>query len=146
MFLDIGMSILWTVLIIAFVTIEYFTLNLVAIWLAAGALFSLIFALFKFSIISQFAIFIIASGIFLIFTKPFVKKYLKVGLTKTNVDSVIGKNGEVKKEIKSFDTGLVKVGGQMWTAIAYDNEEIELGEKVIVMAVEGVKLIVKRSE
>ena len=82
----------------------------------------------------------------MLFTKPFVNKHLKVGVNKTNVDSIIGQTGRVKKEIHKFDTGLVKVSGQIWTAISSNNEIIEEDVEVVVMAVEGVKLIVKRSE
>jgi membrane protein implicated in regulation of membrane protease activity len=140
------MPIVWTILIILFVVIEGFTLGLIVIWFAIGSIFALIVSLFDFSIIVQLFVFVISSGLLLFFTKPFVKKYLKVGENKTNVDSVIGKKGEVRKVITKFDTGLVSVSGQIWTAISIDGEEINLDEEVIVVSVEGVKLIVKRSE
>jgi len=144
--LGIGLPIIWTVLIIMFIIIEAATLGLVAIWFAAGSIFGLIFSLLDFSWIVQVFIFAVSSGVLLLFTKPFVNKHLKVGVNKTNVDSIIGQKGRVKKEIHKFDTGLVKVSGQIWTAISFNNEIIEEDIEVVVMAVEGVKLIVKRSE
>ena len=144
--LGIGLPIIWTVLIIVFIVIEAATLGLVAIWFAAGSIFGLIFSLLDFSWIVQVFIFAVSSGVLLLFTKPFVNKHLKVGVNKTNVDSIIGQKGRVKKEIHKFDTGLVKVSGQIWTAISFNNEIIEEDVEVVVMAVEGVKLIVKRSE
>ena len=144
--LGFGLPIIWTVLIILFIIIEATTLGLVAIWFAAGSIFGLILSLLDFSWIAQVFIFAVSSGILLIFTKPFVNKHLKVGVNKTNVDSIIGQTGRVKKEIHKFDTGLVKVSGQIWTAVSFNNEIIEEDVEVVVMAVEGVKLIVKRSE
>jgi membrane protein implicated in regulation of membrane protease activity len=144
--LGYGLPIVWTVLIILFVIVEAVTLGLVAIWFAAGSIFGLIFSLLDFSWIAQVFIFAVSSGVLLFFTKPFVNKHLKVGVNKTNVDSIIGQKGRVKKEIHKFDTGLVKVSGQIWTAISFNNEIIEEDIEVVVMAVEGVKLIVKRSE
>jgi len=144
--LGIGLPIIWTALIIIFVIIEAATLGLVAIWFAAGSIFALIFSLLDFGWIVQVLIFAVSSGVLLLFTKSFVNKHLKVGVNKTNVDSIIGQTGRVKKEIHKFDTGLVKVSGQIWTAISFNNEVIEEDIEVVVMAVEGVKLIVKRSE
>jgi len=144
--LGIGLPIIWTILIIVFIVIEAATLGLVAIWFAAGSIFALIFSLLDFSWIVQVFIFAVSSGVLLLFTKPFVDKHLKVGVNKTNVDSIIGQTGRVKKKIQKFDTGLVKVSGQIWTAISFNNEIIEEDTEVVVMAVEGVKLIVKRSE
>jgi membrane protein implicated in regulation of membrane protease activity len=144
--LNINMVIIWTILIILFIVIEGFTLGLTAIWFAAGSIFALLFASFNFSVISQFIIFVISSGLLLFFTKSFVAKYLKVGENKTNIDSIIGKKGEVKERITKFEIGLVKVDGQMWSAISSEDKEINLNEEVVVISVEGVKLIVKRSE
>lgn len=140
-----GMPILWTILIILFVVIEGFTLALTVIWFAIGSIFALIASLFEFSILIQVLVFVISSGLLLFFTKSFVKKHLKVGENTTNVDSLIGKKGDVKKIITKHDMGLVNISGQMWSAISIDDEEINLGEEVIVISVEGVKLIVKRS-
>jgi len=144
--LGIGLPIIWTAFIIIFIIVEAATLGLVAIWFAAGSIFALVFSLLDFGWIAQFFIFAISSGVLLLFTKPFVDKHLKVGVNKTNVDSIIGQTGRVKKEIDKFDTGLVKVSGQIWTAISFNNQIIEEDVEVVVMAVEGVKLIVKRSE
>jgi len=144
--IGISMSIIWTILIVVFVVIEGFTMGLTSIWFAIGAIFALLSSLLKFKIISQFIVFVIFSGLMLFLTKPFVKKYLKVGDNKTNIDSIIGKKGKIEKKITKFDVGQVNINGQIWSAISYSEEEIDLNEEVKVISVEGVKLIVKRSE
>lgn len=142
----LNLSIMWTVLVIIFVLVEAFTLNLTAIWLALGALSGLVLSLIGAHIIIQFACFVLVTLLLLFFTRPVVKKHLKVGINKTNVDSLIGMEGIVLDTIEKHQKGLVKVNGQKWSAIAFDSKRIEKDVDVIVMAVEGVKLIVKRSD
>ncbi len=144
--IDISMSIIWTVLIIVFVLVEGFTMGLTAIWFAIGSIFALLSSILKFRTISQFVVFVVFSGLMLFLTKPFVKKHLKVGEHKTNIDSIIGKKGKIEKKITKFDIGQVNIEGQIWSAISYDEENIDLDEEVEVISVEGVKLIVQRSE
>ncbi|SHK34230.1 NfeD family protein [Paramaledivibacter caminithermalis] len=137
---------MWIVIAVLFVIIEAFTLGLTTIWFALGALSAMLVAMIDVGIVGQIFVFLIASGVFVYFTRPIAKKYLKIGTTKTNVNSVVGLVGIVTKEIEPFNTGQVKVAGQIWTAKAYDNKEIEKNIKVEVIKVEGVKLIVKRKQ
>lgn len=60
----------------------------------------------------------------------------------TNVESLIGKEALVIKEIDPFICGYVRVGPHEWKATS--KEEIEIGEKVIILSIEGNKLIVKK--
>lgn len=129
-----------------FVIIEGFTLGLTTIWFALGALVAMLVAMIGVGVIGQIFIFLIASAVLVYFTRPIAKKYLKIGATKTNVNSIVGLVGIVTKKIEPFNTGQVKVAGQIWTAKAHDNEEIEVDKQVKVIKVEGVKLIVKRNE
>lgn len=102
-------------------------------------------AMIGIGIIGQIFIFLIASAVLIYFTRPIAKKYLKIGATKTNVNSIVGLVGIVTKKIETFNTGQVKVAGQIWTAKAHDDKEIEVDNQVEVLKVEGVKLIVKRN-
>ena len=52
--------------------------------------------------------------------------------------------GEVIQKIDDNQYGKVKVFGSVWTAAS--DIPIEVGEKVKVLAIEGVKLIVKKEE
>ena len=67
---------------------------------------------------------------------------------KTNTMNLIGKTGIVSEEIDQIAaTGRVRVGKEEWSAISHSNEMILKGEKILVHAIEGVKLIVmKESE
>lgn len=140
---ELSYPILWIIIAVVFVIIEGFTLGLTTIWFALGALFAMLAAMIGMGVIVQIFVFLVASGVFVYFTRPIAKKYLKIGATKTNINSIVGLVGIVTKKIDPFNTGQVKVAGQIWTAKAHDNKEIEENTQVEVIKVEGVKLIVK---
>lgn len=74
-----------------------------------------------------------------------LKKYDSKATNKysTSFERTIGQKGVVKEEITdSNDLGLVKVNGQIWSAIS--DVQIKKGNKVEVVAVSGSKLIVKK--
>jgi membrane protein implicated in regulation of membrane protease activity len=79
----------------------------------------------------------------LIYTRPVAIKVFKIGATKTNVDSLIGKEGIVIKELEQFSLGQVNVKGQIWSAKPDQDITIPKGAKVEVVRIDGVKLIVK---
>ena len=61
----------------------------------------------------------------------------------TSADSLIGKEGIViKRIIPNSYSGKVKIGSDVWSATASD--EIEEGERVRIIKVEGVHLYVER--
>ncbi len=135
------MSIYWFFLFLILLFIELITVNLVSIWFVIGAVFAMLSTTFTDNIILQFLVFVIVSIISLLITKPLVKKFKLAKLEPTNLDRVIGKIGEVTKRIPEFGYGEVKVLGAVWTADS--TGEIEVGTKVKVQKIDGVKLIVK---
>ncbi|SHK55847.1 Membrane protein implicated in regulation of membrane protease activity [Caminicella sporogenes DSM 14501] len=135
---------MWIIVAVIFGIIEALTLGLTTIWFAAGALVAMISALINLPFIVQILIFLISAGVFLYYTRPIAKEYLKIGATKTNVNSIIGKTGIVTKKILPYNTGQVKVSGQIWTAKSIDDKEIDENLEIEVVRVEGVKLIVKK--
>lgn len=137
---------LWLILIIILVIIEAGTVSLTTIWLAGGALVALIFSLLSLPIASQIVVFLLISIILIVFTRPVVVKYLKVGGHRTNTDSLVGKSGIVIMDITEHKTGQVKIKGQIWTATAESEDLISEGTEVVIIAIEGVKLIVKSAE
>ena len=124
--------------------IESFTLGFFVFWFSIGALFALIVSLFTTNIIIQSVVFIVSSTILLLLTKPLIKKIVKTPKTKsTNVYSIIGKEGIVLESIDNLNsTGKVKVNGELWSANSDSN--IEKGETIKVLSVNGVKLKVEK--
>ena len=138
------MAIWWFVAFLVLLFIEIITVNLVSIWFAIGALASIVTSFFTDSVAIQTIVFIIVSVIVLLIVKPLVKKFKKFDITPTNSDRVIGKVGDVTKKIERNKYGEVKIFGNVWTATSKD--EIDEGEKVKVLSIDGVKLIVEKEE
>lgn len=138
--------VIWAGLIVLFTIVEALTLGLTSIWFAVGALGALIASALGFGLAVQLVIFLVVAFILSYYTRPIAKKVFKVGENKTNIDALIGKTGFVTMTIEERNLGQVKLNGQIWTAKAQGHEVINVGEDVEVLAIEGVKLIVKRSE
>ena len=138
------MTLVWFIAFIILLFVELITVNLVTIWFAIGAIASMITSIFVDSIVIQVIVFIVLSLVTLIATKPIMRKFKKFDVIPTNSDRVIGKIGDVIKDIKKNEYGEVKVYGNVWTATS--DEEIPIGSKVKVISIDGVKLIVKKEE
>ncbi|PKK91587.1 MAG: hypothetical protein CVV62_00870 [Tenericutes bacterium HGW-Tenericutes-7] len=87
-------------------------------------------------------LFVVVAILLLVVTRPVVIKYFKTNEIKTNVDSYIGSTGACIQIIEVGSIGRVKVKNTEWSAIS--NEQIEVGDKVRVLDIEGVKLIVEK--
>ncbi len=142
------MQYFWLALLIIFVVVECFTIGLVSIWFAGGALVAMILAMAGAGAIWQDIVFIVVSGFLLVATRPFVKKYLMNKKVKTNYESVIGEVAKVTESIDNYNqTGVAFVDGKEWTARSTEDAVvIEKGALVKVAAIEGVKLIVEPYE
>ena len=138
-----SMSIVWVVIMVAFLVVEAATAGLTCIWFAIGALAALIAALFGAPIWLQLVWFFVVSVVTLYFTRPLVLKYVNSRSQPTNADMVIGKEALVTEAIDNVESaGAVAVGGKVWTARSENGEPIEVGSIVTVLRIEGVKLIV----
>ena len=76
--------------------------------------------------------------LFLLITKPLIKKTHLKGNVKTNFDRIIGMEAIVTEEISKNKIGEVKVDGKRWSA--YSDKKIKVGSTVRVLSIEGVKL------
>lgn len=139
---------LWLVLLIVFLIIEVATLGLTTIWFAGGALVAIIAAILHVPVAVQIILFFLVSLVLLFFTRPVAVKYFNKDRIKTNVESLVGKRGIVTEEVDNIHAkGQVTVNGQEWSARSLvENETIPQGAVVTVMAISGVKLIVREAE
>jgi hypothetical protein len=71
---------------------------------------------------------------------------LNVPLTRTNADSMIGKESVARTAIDPLDGGIIKLMGELWLARPADETVIKQGSKVRVVRIEGVTLIVEGVE
>ena len=135
---------LWLIAMILFLVIEAACpIHLISIWFAAGALAATIVSLLGGPIWLQATLFFVVSGALLALLLPFVKRFLKPRLNKTNIDAVIGSQGYVTADIDNPSaTGTVKLGAMEWTARSTSGSRIPKGTLVTVDRIEGVKAFV----
>ena len=137
-------NILWIIIAVIFSVIEIFTFNMVTIWFVIGSVCALIASLLGTSPLVQIWVFTLVSILCLFVTKPIVSKKIAVQKTSTNADRLIGMTAVVTEDIKNdMFAGKVKVNGQEWSAVCFDNSEKHKGDIVKVKDIQGVKLIVE---
>ena len=140
-----GMKTLWLIVAVAFGLAELMTTSLTLVWFSIGALVVMLLSTFIESIVIQIVIFaVISITLLVVFTKYFIDKD-KTFKYNTNLQGIVQKKGIVKKEIKPYETGIVILGGEEWTAISEDNIKIEKETVVSVVRIEGVKLVVREA-
>ena len=96
----------------------------------------------------QVILFLLVSLTLLFFTRPIAVKYFNRDRVKTNVESMVGRQAIVTGEIDNVQaTGQVTVSGQEWSARSWDDKvRIPAGAVVVVVAISGVKLIVRTEQ
>jgi membrane protein implicated in regulation of membrane protease activity len=76
----------------------------------------------------------------------FFNKLFKKNPDGTNLESIVGEKCVVIEKVDNFaGCGLVKVGKMQFAARgAFEDDVFEVGEVLSVVAIEGVKLILKK--
>ena len=142
------MVIFWLVAMVALIVIELATLGLTTIWFACGALAAVIAAALGAPILLQILMFVVVSFAVLLAVRPIAVKYFNKDRTRTNIESMIGRQAIVVSEIDNMQgVGQVSVNGMDWSARSTINElKISVGRVVVIRAVDGVKLIVEENK
>ena len=142
------MVIFWLVVMVALIVIELATLGLTTIWFACGALVAVVAAAMDAPLLLQILMFVVVSFAVLLAVRPIAVKYFNKDRTRTNIESMIGRQAIVVSEIDNMQgIGQVTVNGMEWSARSTINElKIAVGHVVVIRAVDGVKLIVEENK
>ncbi|CAN5297028.1 NfeD family protein [soil metagenome] len=118
---------------------EMFSLDLIMIMLAVGAIAGMAVALTGAPFVLQALLAAAASVGMLALVRPSVVKKLHSGPTLTQGhDKLLGQRGTVTQEISGLQVGRVKLAGEVWTAAPYDETlSIAAGETVEVLQIRG---------
>lgn len=133
----------WLGVIVVLGIIEALTISLVSIWFIASGLVALLLSFIVDNFMIQFAVFVLLGVILMLLTRKSLEEKL-VKKEKTNLDRIVGMKGVVTEEINEMNVGEVKVDGKKWSAISPD--KLEVGEKVKILKIKGVKVEVERWE
>lgn len=135
---------IWLLLCALCLVAEIFTITFLLFFPGIGAFLAFLTSLVTDSMIAQVAVFVISSSLMIIFIRPLITKFFKTKNTATNSNSLIGKSGIVLKDIVGTDKiGQVKVAGEVWSAVCDEKVSFKKDSKIVVEAIEGVKLVVK---
>lgn len=138
-------TIVWLVIFIVMLGIEIATLGLTTIWFAGGALLSTLAAAIGLPLYVQIPVFLVVSVVLLLFTRPIAQKYFNKERIRTNAESLVGQIAVVSENINNLKgIGKAVINGQEWTArSADDTVELEKETKATIVAIEGVKLVLR---
>ncbi len=144
--IQISMIILWIIIVVAAIIIEFETVELVSIWFAGGAIAGAVCAVLEQPIWLQFLLFAVVSAVFVLGTRPFVKKISDNQTILTNVDRFVGMVAQVTKPIEIDKKGEIEVEFQKWTAVTKKNKDFQVGDRVVIVEISGNKMIVDEIE
>ncbi len=137
---------LWAIIMVLMLIVEASTAALLTVWFAFGALAALIAALLGATFGVQIAVFFLVSGLMLAFLLPYARRKIELKKTATNADRIIGAEGIVTETIDEVQgTGQIRVMGAVWSARSQSGISIEIGAKIKVDAIQGVKAVVSRT-
>jgi membrane protein implicated in regulation of membrane protease activity len=133
---------LWLTVFLAFAVVEMLTLDLFFIMLGGGALAGLIADFAGADLWLQIVAFCVVSLLMVGFVRPVALRHLRKGPAemRSNVDRLIGESALVMESVSS-NGGLVKIGGDVWSARS-EAGVLEAGERVVVSAIEGATAVV----
>jgi len=137
---------IWIIAAIALFIAEIFTPGFVLACFGIACLISGLVSFFDLGFKIQIVTFSISTLIVFFGIRPLVLKhfYSSQGKIKTNIDALVDKTGLVSEKIDPVATkGRVMVGGEDWRGISVDGTVIEPDKRIVVIGVEGTKLLVK---
>jgi membrane protein implicated in regulation of membrane protease activity len=135
----------WLVLALVLGGIEMLSLSLVFVMLSGGALAALVTALLGGPAWLQGLVFAAVSVAMIAFVRPVAVKHMRPSIedVRTNVARLVGAPATVVEPVDSA-RGLVKIGGDVWTARAERGEFLP-GDVVKVVAIDGATAVVAPS-
>ena len=129
----------WLALSVALGLAEMFSLDLILAMLAAGAVVGMVAALVGLPVVLQVIAALGASVAMLAFVRPAFVKRLHTGPElQLGHGKLVGTRGLVTQEITGLAAGRIKAGGEIWSALPYDeNLRIAPGETVEILQIKG---------
>src|SRR5262245_2656767 len=136
--------VIWLIAGVLLALAELLTLDFVLIMLAGGAAAAALSALVGAPLLIQVAVFAVVSGLGLLTVRPAIKKHLHRSAEPAimGVEAIEGTEATVVEEVGE-GRGLVKIGGELWSARPYDaTQVIAPGTAVQVVEVKGATALV----
>ncbi|MFO7548464.1 MAG: NfeD family protein [Acidimicrobiia bacterium] len=131
----------WTGLALLFGIGEIFTAGFFLLPFGIGAAAAAILAWLGVNLVAQWLVFFAVSILSLAYLRRFIRHQDEVEQPKVGPNRLVGVVGIALETIDAtLDTGLVRVGGEEWRALA--EETIEAGAWVVVQEIRGTRVLV----
>jgi membrane protein implicated in regulation of membrane protease activity len=137
----------WLMIAVALGVLELISTDLILIMLAGGALVGMVVALVGAPVALQIVLSLATAVGLLALIRPSMVHRLHAGPTlRTGAEALIGQRGFVVEPLSHIAPGRVKIGGEVWTAKPYDeDDQIEAGAAVDVVSIKGATAYVLRT-
>ncbi|HEY1276323.1 MAG TPA: NfeD family protein [Thermoleophilaceae bacterium] len=111
--------------------------------IAVAAVLAAVVALVGGGAVAQWIVFIVASIASLAVLRPIARRHLQTpARLRTGAAALVGARAVVLQRVDA-DGGQVKIGGEIWTARTYDDDEVlEPGTRCEVLKIEGATALV----
>ncbi|MHA7175878.1 NfeD family protein [Arthrobacter sp. Sr24] len=135
--------IIWLTVFLLLAVAEMLTLNLYFILMSVGALAALMAFLFGAELWLQIVVFCVVALATTVLIRPLAMSHLHRGPADqlSNVERLIGHSAVVLETVGTGG-GLVKIGGDIWTARISGGAQIPVGATVEVAAIDGATAII----
>jgi membrane protein implicated in regulation of membrane protease activity len=122
---------------------EIFSLSFFLGPIAVAAAVAAVAALVGAGLAIQIVVFILASGASIGLLRPVARRHLRTpAQLRTGTAALVGETAVVLERVDR-DGGQVKLAGEVWTARAFDEDEVlEPGARVQVMQIQGATALV----
>lgn len=139
------MPYIWFLVVVTMALLEVGTSQLVSIWFVISGIVAFFMSITGCRISVQAIAFLIVAIVLLLFTRPFVHRWISFEPEDTNLGRYIGKEAVVISEVNnSIGAGQVNVEGKIWSAISLNGENLCINDRVTVRGIKGVKLLVEK--
>ena len=135
--------VIWAVIAAVLAGGEILTVGFFLGLIAVGAAVAAVAAAAGVSVEIQVALFAVTSVASLAFVRPVAVRHMKTpARLKSGTAALVGRRAVVLERVDS-QSGQVKIGGEVWTARAYDEDDVfEAGARVDVMKIDGATALV----
>jgi membrane protein implicated in regulation of membrane protease activity len=135
--------VLWTILAVLMAAGEVATTGFILGPIAIAAVAAAVVAAAGGGILLELLVFIAGSIATLLFIRPVATRHLRMpARIRTGTAALVGARALVLEEV-SANGGQVKIGGEVWSARAYDEDQvIPAGARVEVVKIEGATALV----
>jgi membrane protein implicated in regulation of membrane protease activity len=139
---------IWILLAVVLAVGEIMTLGFFLAPFAVGALLGAVADLAGAGLIVSLIVFLLSSMLLFGFVRPIARRHMRTpAQLRTGTAALVGQTAIVTERIANDESsGAVKLEGELWTARAYDGDEvIEAGSRVHVIEIRGATALVSET-